>query len=71
MKIQQEEEELKHCTFQPNIEKGSPEKVHETINKLYQDGVNKVKNKRSLEEIKEPIITDPDELTFHPKVNPL
>jgi hypothetical protein len=52
------------CTFQPNAEKKIKVKIEETVNKLYQDGVNKHKLKN--EEKKEQPISD--DFTFHPKV---
>jgi len=47
IKIQQEEEEMKHCTFHPNIgkKKNTEIDIKETVQKLYIDGVTKQKNK--------------------------
>lgn len=71
LRSEKEEEELKHCTFQPNIHlRGSPKSVNETISKLYQDGVNKQKFKNSLEEKKQPEQITHD-CTFSPKINSL
>ncbi len=55
------------CTFQPNADKKIKINVDETVNKLYQDGVNKQKTKKE-EKKDQPI---PLDFTFHPKVNEL
>jgi len=45
--IQQEEEEMKHCTFHPNIgkKKNTEIDIKETVQKLYIDGVTKQKTR--------------------------
>ncbi len=75
MKIQLQEDELKYCTFQPNVDKkesnsNRPKNIKETINKLYQDGVTKCKSKKNDDnKIKDTI--NASDCTFVPKVNPL
>lgn len=69
MKIQQQDDELKYCTFQPNINKEKPNiDVNETIKKLYLDGVTKIKAKNDEKKV-EP--ENPMDCTFVPKVNKL
>ncbi len=55
-----------HCTFQPNSGKKIKPNIEATVNKLYQDGVNKYKVKR--EDKKDP---QDEEYSFQPKVNQL
>lgn len=70
MKIDKEAEELKYCTFQPNVGRNtSPRNVKETIDKLYQDGVNKVKTKRNTENKEDEFEKESDDITFQPKIN--
>jgi len=68
IKIQQEEDEMKHCTFHPNIDKKKNTEINikETVQKLYIDGVTKQKTKLN-EEKKEEILSE--ECCFNPKVN--
>jgi hypothetical protein len=68
MKNQKEEEELKYCTFQPNADKRNIRNVDETVSKLYQDGVNKMKVKKTEERKESP---KKDDNSYNPKVNRL
>ena len=63
-----EEEELKNCTFHPNIHLGrSPKKnVDDTMKKLYLEGLAKYKNKKD-EEKKE--VISKDDFSFKPTIN--
>jgi hypothetical protein len=64
-----EQEKLKGCTFQPNIEKKlDPKSVKGAVDRLYQDGVSK---KKTAEETKQTEEIPISEYTFAPKVNPL
>lgn len=68
LKLQQEEEEMKHCTFQPNLGKRNHENVQDAIEKLYQHGVEKVRKIKNLKPIEE---ERPEQCTFKPVVNSL
>lgn len=73
MKIQKEKDELMLCTFQPNVLKSGKKlnsnSIMETVNKLYQDGLNKIRSKK--EQMKEKTLDSMLEYTFKPKVNEL
>jgi hypothetical protein len=72
LRIIREEEELKECCFQPNLNKSTPRNVSETFFKLHEDGYNKAKLKRQLAtEGKKEIPLNPKDYTFNPKVNHL
>jgi hypothetical protein len=72
-----QEEELKACTFQPNVDRKDPNtsrpNVKETISRLYDEGLaqTKEKIKKADESKTKEVIIDPNEFTFAPKVNPL
>jgi len=68
IKIQQQEDEMKHCTFHPNSDKKKSTEINikETVQKLYIDGVTKQKAKMN-EEKKEEALSE--ECCFNPKVN--
>lgn len=65
-----ENEELKYCTFQPNVEKGVSKNVDEAIEKLYTTGVSKFRARMRSEEKTSPTV-DLGQCTFRPKINGL
>lgn len=78
--MEKEESEMKNCTFQPNsVQHGKKPTNHFNIkalvDKLYKEGLEKIKEKRELlkkiEEEKAQKELDPIILTFKPKINPL
>ncbi len=67
MKKEIEEKEISECTFQPNVHKQVEKKnIKQTIENLYQDGVNKLKQKKNQTIVE----TELNSFTFAPHVNP-
>jgi hypothetical protein len=67
LKKEIEEKEIAECTFQPNAHKQIEKtKIKQTIENLYQDGVNKIKQKKNETKVD----TDLNSFTFAPHVNP-
>jgi hypothetical protein len=66
--LEREQEEMKGCTFQPNLGKRNHDNLKDSIDKLYQHGVEKVRKIRSLQPIEEEVTKD---CTFKPTVNNL
>jgi len=70
-KEEKEKEEMKECTFQPNLgfKKINHKEARDNVNNLYMEGVQKLRSKNS-KEIKEPEALSM-ECTFRPKINEL
>lgn len=71
---------MKDCTFQPNEDQNDKKltkhvNLKSLVDKLYKEGLEKIKEKRELllkiEEEKTQKELDPRILTFRPKINPL
>ncbi len=80
LRMEKEEIEMKDCTFQPNQDQHDKKPIKHVnlkslVDKLYKEGLEKIKEKRELilkiEEENAEKELDPRILTFRPKINSL